>query len=60
MPEFFIPAKVDTFDLTNNLVGILSNDELIDFIMEMDGHISDWDFTRKLRDALTEALKDEQ
>lgn len=60
MAEIDISCKVDTFDLSNNLVGVMSEDEIIAFVLEIEGHIADWDFTRKLRDALNDLLKDEQ
>lgn len=46
--EFQITTEVNTDELAFELAKQLDYDEILDFIVTLDCHISDWDFTERL------------
>lgn len=54
MTDIDITTTLDIRDLAE-IIGDsgLSHDELLEFIFLLDANVADWDFTIKLRDALT-------
>lgn len=52
-----LTTPVDLDDLAISLNDAMSHDQLIEFILTLDGYAADYEFTVELRDRLTEALE---
>lgn len=60
MPEVPVIAPVSTDNLVSALVSDLSDDELVQFVLLLDLRVADLDFTKRLRDALTAEIEQEE
>jgi hypothetical protein len=49
---------LDLDNLAESLAFSVSYEKLIDFVLELDGRVADWDFTRELHKRLGEELSE--
>lgn len=52
--------NIDTAEIITNLVNSLSHEELVEFVKELNHEVSDFDFTKDLRDYFIVEMEDEE
>lgn len=55
-----VKTTIDTSEVICDLINSLSHEELIEFVKELDREVSDYDFTKDLRDYFLEEMEDEE
>ncbi len=60
MSEIYISVSTDEDILVEEIVGGLTDKELLNFILRLDEEAADLNFTKELRDALNAAIKEEE
>ena len=54
--ELHVNVNIDVDELVNQLTRELSEDDIMEFILQIEENVMDWRFTKKLRDKLSEML----
>lgn len=54
--ELYVNVNIDVNELVNQLTCELSQDDIMEFILQLEENVMDWRFTKKLRDKLSEML----
>lgn len=55
-----VKTTIDTSEVIYDLINSLSHEELIEFVKDLDREVSDYDFTKELRDYFLEEMEDEE
>lgn len=55
-----VKTIIDTSEVIYDLINSLSHEELIEFVKELDREVSDYDFTKELRDYFLDEMEDEE
>ena len=50
-------TSIETDQLVDKVVSELSNEELINFVIDLEKRAQDWDFTKKLHNFFTTAVR---
>ena len=53
-------VNIDASELAREIVSVLNDDDILEFILEIEENVMDWRFTKRLRDKLTELLAAEE
>lgn len=54
--ELHVNVNIDVNELVNQLTCELSEDDIMEFILQLEENVMDWRFTKRLRDKLSEML----
>ena len=49
-------VNIDASELAREIVSVMNDDDILEFILEIEENVMDWRFTKKLRDTLSEML----
>lgn len=49
-------VNIDASELAREIVSVMNDDDILEFILEIDENVLDWRFTKRLRDTLSEML----
>lgn len=49
-------VKVDVSELAYEITSEMSDDDIMEFILQIEENVMDWRFTKKLRDKLSEMI----
>lgn len=49
-------VNIDVSELAREIVSVMSDDDILEFILEIEENVMDWRFTKRLRDSLSEML----
>ena len=49
-------VKIDVTELAHEITCELSDDDIMEFILQLEENVMDWRFTKKLRDKLSEII----
>lgn len=53
-------VNIDASELAREIVSVMNDDDILEFILEIEENVMDWRFTRRLRDKLSELLAAEE
>ena len=53
-------VNIDASELAREIVSVLNDDDILEFILEIEENVMDWRFTKRLRDKLSELLAAEE
>lgn len=53
-------SNIDTTEIISDLIGSLSHEELVEFVKDLNREVSDFDFTKELRDYFIDEMEDEE
>lgn len=53
-------VNIDASELAREIVSVMNDDDILEFILEIDENVLDWRFTKRLRDKLSELLAAEE
>lgn len=53
-------VNIDASELAREIVSVMNDDDILEFILEIEENVMDWRFTKRLRDKLSELLADEE
>lgn len=51
---------IDTGEIISDLINSLPHEELVEFVKELNREISDYDFTKEMRDYFCDEMEDEE
>ena len=60
MAKMKFNANVDISEIADNLINSLSQDELVEFIKELNREVDDFDFTKELKNYFVAEMEDEE
>jgi len=46
-------VNIDVSELAREIVSVMNDDDIMEFILEIEENVMDWRFTKKLRDKLS-------
>lgn len=49
-------VNIDASELAREIVSVMNDDDILEFILEIEENVMDWRFTKRLRDTLSEML----
>lgn len=49
-------VNIDASELAREIVSVMNDDDILEFILEIEENVMDWRFTKRLRDSLSEML----
>ena len=49
-------VNIDVSELAREIVSVMNDDDILEFILEIEENVMDWRFTKRLRDSLSEML----
>jgi len=52
-------SSIDTNEIISDLITSLTHEDLIEFVKELDREVSDYDFTKELRDHFFKEMEEE-
>ena len=53
-------VNIDVSELAREIVSVMNDDDILEFILEIEENVMDWRFTKRLRDKLSELLAAEE
>ena len=53
-------VNIDASELAREIVSVMNDDDILEFILEIEENVMDWRFTKRLRDRLSELLAAEE
>lgn len=53
-------VNIDASELAREIVSVMNDDDILEFILEIEENVMDWRFTKRLRDKLSELLVAEE
>ena len=53
-------VNIDASELAREIVSVMNDDDILEFILEIEENVMDWHFTKRLRDKLSELLAAEE
>ena len=53
-------VNIDASELAREIVSVMNDDDILEFILEIEENVMDWSFTKRLRDKLSELLAAEE
>lgn len=53
MVNLELRVNIDVSELAREIVSVMSDDDIMEFILEIEENVMDWRFTKKLRDKLS-------
>lgn len=53
-------VNIDASELAREIVSVMNDDDILEFILEIEENVMDWRFTKRLRDKLSELLAAEE
>lgn len=53
-------SHIDTSEIISDLIGTLTQEELVEFVKELNREVGEFDFTKELRDYFIEDVDEEE
>lgn len=53
MVNLELRVNIDVSELAREIVSVMNDDDIMEFILEIEENVMDWRFTKKLRDKLS-------
>ncbi|TMZ72810.1 hypothetical protein EMG21_26245 [Klebsiella pneumoniae] len=60
MMNLELHVNIDASELAREIVSVMNDDDILEFILEIEENVMDWRFTKRLRDKLSELLAAEE
>ena len=60
MVNLELRVNIDVSELAREIVSVMNDDDILEFILEIEENVMDWRFTKRLRDKLSELLAAEE